>query len=271
MSRRRKLEVVKLVSTIRFVQGYRYLDRCGEVLIRLERGLDEGWIPGETSPQSGNLLNSRLGMQTHFSSELMRFQQTEFISFEHFKEETCKTHDILWNTLDIEKVLTPALQVTLQIGFDNLEEANDYALQLDLCKPCDQILDVLGGHASGIRFTLCTDSEVGRERNVAVNRRRMDIQVIRQERQPTFDERIMRRLPLLPVGQQKALGHLMSLRRKYPQIAPAAIQFDVENSREGELLARTFDLGNFLMESWEWSQSVQQALETIQGRIEGTS
>ena len=267
MSRQRRIEVVRLGSTIRFIQGYRYLDRCGEALIRLEQSLGEGWIPGETSPQAGHMQNYQLGMQTRFSSESMTVQQTEFVSFEHFQHEMCKTYDILWNTFDIDKILTPTLQVIMQIGFEELEEASAYALRLNTCQPCAQVLEVLGGTESAVRFTLCTDFDIVRDANPAVQRHRLDIQVLRQERQPDFDERILRRLPLLPVGQQKALGHLMSLRRRHPSIAPAAVQFDVENLCEGEFLTRTFDLGDFLTDSWEWSRKVHEALEALQSAI----
>ena len=38
-------------ASVRFVQGYRYLDRCGEALIKLENSLHEGWIPTEPTPK----------------------------------------------------------------------------------------------------------------------------------------------------------------------------------------------------------------------------
>jgi hypothetical protein len=44
------LKPTQFSFTVRFVQGYRFLDRCGDAIIRLEETLDEGWIPGELVP-----------------------------------------------------------------------------------------------------------------------------------------------------------------------------------------------------------------------------
>jgi len=264
MSTHDRLDVVTLRSTIRFVQGYRYLDRCGDALIRLEKATDEGWIPGEISPQKGNLHNYRLGMRAQFDCECMTVLQTEYISFEHFQDQSCRIYEVLWKTFDIERIITPTLQVILQTGFDELADANKHALGFNLCKPDKALLGLLGGQKSAIGYTLCTEQDTVRDTTAVVERRRLDFQVIRQERQPDFDERIMRRLALLPVGQQKALGHLMSLRRRYPRVSPLAVQFDLENSCEGELLARAFGYSGFLKHSWEWASGVQRALQDLQ-------
>ncbi len=264
MSTANRLDVVRLSSTIRFVQGYRYLDRCGEAIVRLENTTDEGWIPGEITPSSGHLQNWRLGMGARFDSESMTVHQREHISFEHFKDQTCRIYEILWKTFDIEKILSPTLRVVLQIGFEDLDDANKRALSLGLCKPDNEILDILGGKVSAIEYTVCTETDVVRDGNPVVQRRRLELHVVRQERQPDFDERVLRRLPLLPAAQQNALGHLVRLRRHYPRIAPAAVEFDLENCSEGQLLTRTFDLSGFLEESWGWVSSTQQTLHTLQ-------
>lgn len=259
----RELSVVRLSSTVRFVQGYRYLDRCGDALVRLENALDEGWIPGEAAPKGGRLHNWRLGMTAYFQSESMTVHQTEYLSFDHFQDQTCKLYDILWKTFEIEKVLSPTLQVILQIGFEELPEANKYALTLELCEPVSEIGGLLGGEKSAVDFTICTESDVVRDDHPVVQRRRLAFQVVRQERQPDFDDRIMRRLPLLPPGQEKALGDLMRLRRRYPRLKPAAVQFDLENASEGELLTRTFDLGSFLADSWEWAERLRGEIDVL--------
>jgi hypothetical protein len=260
------LDIVRFSSTIRFVQGYRYLDRCGEALVRLEDTADEGWIPGEVKPSGGQMNNWRLGMNAQFNSESMTLNQTEYISFDHFQDQACKIYEILWKTFDIEKILTPTLQVILQIGFEDIAEATVHALELDLFEPEKKVLEVLGGRKSAVDCTLCTEADVERDGKPVVQRRRLQLRVLRQEGQPAFDERVMKRLRLLPVGQQKALGDLMQLRRRYPTMAPAAVQFDLENAWEGELLTRTFDLASFLKDSWEWASNVREALDALRTR-----
>ena len=72
--------ILRLQLGIRFVQGYRYLDRCGEALIRLENSLAEGWIPAEATPTAGALKNAVLGMDVTFNSLGLGILQTDFIS-----------------------------------------------------------------------------------------------------------------------------------------------------------------------------------------------
>jgi hypothetical protein len=132
MATRRIAQPTTLVCTVRVDQGYRYLDRCGQALIRLENELDEGWIPGEISPQRGNIQNYRLGLSAVFSSELMSVNQTEFISFDHFRDQTCRLYEILRTTLEISTIVTPAVKITLQTGFDQPEEAENYIRKLAL-------------------------------------------------------------------------------------------------------------------------------------------
>lgn len=75
---------------VRFDQGYRYLDRCGEAVIRLEDTLDRGWIPGETIPTGGQFHNYSLGLWTQFNSSLLTVVQYEFMSHKHFADQGAK-------------------------------------------------------------------------------------------------------------------------------------------------------------------------------------
>lgn len=45
-------ELNQIAFSLRPVQGYRYLDRCGEMIIKLENTLDSGWMPKDMTPQS---------------------------------------------------------------------------------------------------------------------------------------------------------------------------------------------------------------------------
>jgi hypothetical protein len=205
-------------------------------------------------------------MRAQFDSESVTVHQTEYISFEHFQDQTCKIYEILWKTFEVERILGPTFQAILQIGFDELADASAHTLKMGVCEPEKTILDVLEGQPSTVAYTLCTETDAISDGNPVVRRRRLDFRSVRQERQPDFDERVIRRLPLLPVGQQKALGHLMQLRRRYPKMHPAAVQFDLETALEGELLTRTFDLSRFFNDSWEWIGNVRKRLQGLPGR-----
>ena len=63
-----EFDPTQFTLTIRFDQGYRFLDKCGEAVIKLENTLDPGWIPGELKPTGGNLRNYTLGLGTTFDT-----------------------------------------------------------------------------------------------------------------------------------------------------------------------------------------------------------
>jgi hypothetical protein len=58
----------RLSLTIRFDQGYRYLDKCGETMIRLEDSLPEGWLPGPIDPNGALIQNFAMGLHVRFNS-----------------------------------------------------------------------------------------------------------------------------------------------------------------------------------------------------------
>src|SRR4051812_34957603 len=93
-------EFKQLQFSARFTQGYRYLDRCGEAMVRLERNLDKGWITGDINPSAGNMRNYTLGLTAKFSSETVLVDQSEFIAYDSFKDQSCKMFETLWRTFE---------------------------------------------------------------------------------------------------------------------------------------------------------------------------
>lgn len=252
-----ELQPTQFSFTVRFVQGYRFLDRCGEALVRLEDTLDEGWIPGETVPTGGQLRNFTLGMGAKFHSESLTVVQTEFLSFEHFQDQTSRIFEVLRGTFDIRRIFAPVLRVICQVGFPGSEAGEGFLRGLDLCTPNRDLTSELGGSEAAFNFTLCTHQDMNWSDHQVQRRRRIDARVIRQERQPYFDERIMQRLPLLPERYREAMRALRKLRRQHAQIVDFAVQFDMEDAFETEFNSRTFDLASFLAESRRWTERIE--------------
>ncbi len=234
------------------------MDRCGEALVRLENTLDEGWIPGEIAPKGGQLRNHTLGMGATFDSALMTVAQTEFLSFEHFHDETCKIFDVLRSTFDVRRILAPVLSTIYQVGFSQDSSAEEFLRGLELCRPSKDVMGVLGGSESALNFTLCTEEEIDWQSIPVQRRRRLYARVIHQERQPYFDERLIQRAQLLPERQREAVSALRKLRRQHSQIVETAAQFDMENSFETEFNSGTFDVPLFLQESREWIEEMEK-------------
>lgn len=260
-------QVRQLQASIRLIQGYRYLDRCGEALIKLENVLAEGWLPIEPTPKAGGLKNDQLGMTAIFNSDSMTTAQAEFISFEHFFDQTCKVFDTLWQTLEVKRIHVPSIKVVSQKGFkdDELEEASQYLLNLRLCDPHSGLVTLIGGKTDALDFVLVTSEDVEWNQEQVHRRRRLQSQVIRQERQPPFDERLLRRSRQLPSQQRDAIAALMTLRRQHPKVYPVAAQLDLEHAFETEFSAEAFDLPTFLRQGWDWAESVRRDIAHLEG------
>lgn len=258
-------EVHEIQATIRFIQGYRYLDRCGEALIRLEDVLQEGWIPAEVSPKSGNLKNELLGMVAAFNSEAMTVAQSEFISFENFQDQACKVFETLWRVFELQRINAPTARVVMQKGFKerDIEEASRYLLNLKLCVPRPELVQLVGGELNAADFVLTTEEDLRWNDELVHRRRRFQAKVLRQERRPSFESRLLTRARLLPKRQREAIEAVQQLRRRHPEIAPVAVQVDVEQSLETEFLAESFDFPTFLQQSWEWGAAIRTEITRL--------
>jgi len=256
------IEQAQFVFTVRFLQGYRYLDRCGEALIALEETLDNGWIPEEIAPSGGSLQNFTLGMAARFNSEFLTVVQSEFLSFSNYSDQTCKLFDVLRSTFEIDRVFTPAFRVVLQTGFSDEAAAEEYLRDLHLCTASEGILSSLGGKPDAVNYTITTRENIDWQGSSASIRRRLEVRTVRQERQPRFDERLLRRLSLLTPKQQEAMKDLRRLRRQHSKPCDIAVQFDVETSLESEFKSSLLDLSEFLHTSLDWSQSLAEFIRT---------
>ncbi len=257
-----ELQPTQFSFSVRFDQGYRYLDRCGEAILRLEETLEQGWIPGEITPSGGQLRNYALGLGATFNTASLNVTQTEFMSFEYFEDQTCKIFEVLRGTFEIRRVITPSLRMIYQLGFADVETAEMALRSLRLCRPDDEVVRRLGGNEDAVNFTLTTKEEVPWQEAATMRRRRFEAKVIRQERQPVFDERIMHRLPLVPSRYHEAIGAIRSLRRQHSKIVDVAAQFDFENSLEGEFNSSTLDLPTFLRSSRVWMNEMEGFIRT---------
>ena len=111
-----KPEVAELQAHAKFEQGFRYLDRCGEAMVRLLKILHTDWTAGEITPTGGVLRNFALGMSAKFNAESVTVEQDDVIDFETFTDQTCKIYEVLWRTFEIERIRIPLLRVTVKVG-----------------------------------------------------------------------------------------------------------------------------------------------------------
>jgi hypothetical protein len=257
MGRIGNIQDVQYICTIRFVKGYRYLDKTGEALLRLEDLLDKGWVTGEVSPNGGNLVNYRLGMAMQFNSSLMNVQQAEYLSFDDFRDQACRAFQVLWETFQIEYILSPALAVVCQVPFKDLDEAQEHIRSLQLVRVDPQLREHVVGAPESTEFTFTTRNDTTWEGRAVSERYRVNAAAIHQVHRPGFDNRLQMRLSVVPKHQREALQYLKQMREKQPTKYPNAAQFHVELAFEGEFSARTFSLERFLKRSFDWSRPLR--------------
>jgi hypothetical protein len=253
-------EIQNIGFSLRFLRGYRYLDRCGEAIIRLEDVLENGWIPAETLPSSGTMRNDELGLVARFNAEGLQVQQHDVFSFDTFRDQSCKVFDVLRSVLELKRINVPAMQTTYQRGFENVDDAESELQRLQLAEPTSKSLELLGGSRSAFSAVLCTDQEFVWRDCPTIQRRRLNASTIAQLRQLPFDERLLKRARLLPQKQREAMQALMRIRANWPHGKPYATQIELENSLESEFDAKTFDLPQFLLDSWNWAETCRKQL-----------
>jgi len=254
-----------LLSThigLRFIQGYRYLDRCGECLVRLEDALHSGWIPSEASPTSGTMKNEELGMSLGFNSEGMNIRQSEFMHFDMFADQSCRIYETLWRTLGIDRITTPGLRLVYQKGFDENEDekAEHYLLKMGLCTPNGSLLKAMGGATAALNFTLVTHEKAQHNDSPIERRRRLEASVVKQAKQPSFDKRLLQRSRALGPKQTDAIKAFMRLRKLHPEISPVAVQFDIEDALDMDLLTKEFNMPDFIAQSKKWAESLLNSI-----------
>jgi len=75
-----KHTLLQRIVEVRYERGYRYLDRCGEVMLILDELLPQEtgkvWLPEETAPSGARLKCPQLDITLHFNAERMNLSQS---------------------------------------------------------------------------------------------------------------------------------------------------------------------------------------------------
>ena len=257
---------VSMISmTTRFVQGYRYLDRCGEALVRLEDSLEENWIPGQIAPKGGSLKNDLQQMVAQFDSEHLSVTQSDLTDFEAFHDAACRIYETLIHCFEIRKINAPVLRAVAQKGCDSIDEAEAELATYRFGQPHSQLASLIGQQTS-FQLTYCAEEETEWNGNAVHRRRRFNAAAIRQIKQLGFDDRLLKRVRLLPDRQREALRGLVTLRKQVPDIPESAVQIDLEQSFETELTSDVFDIARFLSDTCKWLEEAFETLTNKQSR-----
>ena len=166
-------EISDLVVTLRLVRGYRFLDRCGEALIKLEKVLDKGWLPLEATPKGGAMRHYANGLTLVFDSSQITVQQEEFIHFEQFFDQASKAWETIWRMFEIEHINAPAFRINIRIPFDSLDEADAYLRRLNLVTPGPRVTEWIGTDFRATQFAFVTEDRTEWHKQLVTQRQRI--------------------------------------------------------------------------------------------------
>jgi hypothetical protein len=252
----------------RFVRGYKFLDRTGEVLLKLEDALDKNWLPGDLSPNSGSMKNEILGMNLSFNAEQVSVKQEGFISAEHFIDQLCIIVDIVTATFDINTIISPSFAIDYQRGFDseNSADAETALFKLGLVSVHDKVNEILGPKPLAMSYA-CVNRYLDSWKDTNVpNSRRLGVQTIRQKVVENIDQRMLLRAELLPRKHAETLKASLNLRSKIPRKHLLALLIEFENRLDGELKKMLFSCFDFANESINWAQDAIASIQRITDR-----
>lgn len=246
-------QVSQYVTTVRMVQGYRFLDRCGDALIRLENSLGAGWMPDDVSPKGGQLKNDQLAMGIRFDAESITVLQVDFFDFGVFADIALRATEILIQTFGVDRVLSPAFNAVFQIPAPDTDAAENILKSFKLATASPTLIDLFG-EPSSFEFVMTNESDGEWKESFVRQRKRIRAVVITQVKQAGFDDRLVKRVRLLPEKQREALHGIAELRKRMVAKPAVAVQVELERAFESEFPAATFDLPEFVFSTEKWQR-----------------
>lgn len=96
------LGLFKIILELRYDDGYLYWDKCGEIILNIQRVIPE-WKWDGISAESAKLKNLRMNTELVFNQNYIRFIQSEVDNLNKFRESTEKVTTLIIEKLKIEK------------------------------------------------------------------------------------------------------------------------------------------------------------------------
>lgn len=256
-------EYHSVISSVRLVQGYRYLDLCGEAIIQLEKSLHKDWIPTEAAPKGGMLRNDTLGMATGFNAESITIQQTEYLDKTVFIEQSSLIVDVLRRTFGVNRLVGPSISISYQRQFndESVSDADRNLREMKVFNESDKLKAALGGETTSMSFTaLRSTRDTWRGIPITGLVRKLEGKVVKQVARQPYDDRLIKRAGLLPQRQRDALLGLNALMQKERRQYSVAVQVDLETLFEGEFDFKEFLIHDFYTDAYDWAA---KAIATI--------
>jgi hypothetical protein len=124
---------IKKVLEVRYERGYRYLDRCGEVMLILQDLLPSEtgkvWMPEDITPNGAKLKCPELEMRIVFDTTRFVIDQSEQET-EEFSHIASTAFAVVSSRFDLRSFVRLGLRRFLMVGADSVEDAELLSLKL---------------------------------------------------------------------------------------------------------------------------------------------
>ena len=131
---------------------------------------------------------------------------------------------------------------------------------MGLCQPNEDLLRTIGGRQAALQLTVATQEPAILNGDQVEWRRRLQANVVKQAKQQSFDARFLQRSRALGDRQGEAIRAMQALRKRHPDLAPVAVQLEIEASLDMELSTRKFNILDFIVQSKEWGDRLVNAV-----------
>lgn len=127
-----KIKVSVAAFEVRYEEGYRYLDRSGEALVRIRRH-DRSWVVVGMNPQSGQLMNSDKNLVLFFNTDRCNLGVNAELDLngaegkiERFAKESRAIYEIVTDSIGVTETTRIGIRFRFLAPADNMEEADRF-------------------------------------------------------------------------------------------------------------------------------------------------
>jgi hypothetical protein len=224
----------KLMFELRYAQGHRYLDRCGETIIEIEDHAP-GWISREVTPSGGGLIHMEKDIAFTFSSYKLDAGQDDPKDTRGFCEQVGLLTDIVCKILGISTYIRIGVRFIFLYPAASMEEAEELVRRSKVVVPDPKLVEMFGeGLRAQKHIFIFEKGQAGR---------RVEIGGLRREEGKLPPELLSTEPKNLPKGQREALARKLMETKRYSEAPRFSLQVDVDNY---EYDPESFDVRSFI-------------------------
>lgn len=255
MMKSKKLLLEQIVFEVKYKQGYRYLDRCGETMIEIENKLP-GWIAGEAIPTGGKMRNEGENMTFNFDSLKFDIAKQNAKDLQNFITHSKTIFNIVSSNLGLEEYKRFGLRCWFLFPVNSqsdgrkiLSECKTYSVNKDIEK-------LFGKSIKDTSIVVVLEEEQKSHRISLTMVYKSKEDIIKDD-----SNKLLETPPhKLPTGQKEALRAQLQRRKKQKEQPEMAILIDIDSDMK---YPQVEFLDNFIHEAIKLSE--ENALKLIGG------